>query len=339
MKRLTLEEIGKIAGVSRATVSRVINNHPNIRPEVRDRVKKVIAETGYQPNLAARSLASNESKILGLIMPSILQSAFTDPYYPRLIQGISKACNENDYTVSLFLFQTQEEEQRTIKRIVGNGMIDGLIVTADTTKNPFVPTLRKFQIPFVQIGRPLDKDANEVSFVDVDNVAGGYLATLHLIQQGYKRIGQIATALNTAGMDRDAGYRRALSERGFTVDKDLIVFGDFSEASGYEAMKSLLQQKPDAVFVQSDTMAMGVLRAIRDAGLCVPQDIALVSFDDLPTSAAAEPSLTTIRQPIQRTGALAVETLIDILQTNPEPPRHIVLPVELVIRSSCGAVT
>ena len=339
MKRLTLEEIGKIAGVSRATVSRVINNHPNIRPEVRDRVKKVIAETGYQPNLAARSLASNESKILGLIMPSILQSAFTDPYYPRLIQGISKACNENDYTVSLFLFQTQEEEQRTIKRIIGNGMVDGLIVTADTTSNPFVPTLRKFNVPFVQIGRPIEKDANTVSFVDVDNVAGGYLATLHLIQQGYKRIGQIATALNTAGMDRDAGYQRALAERGFKVDKDLIVFGDFSEASGYEAMKLLLEQKPDAVFVQSDTMAMGVLKAIRDAGLCVPQDIAIVSFDDLPTSATAEPPLTSIRQPIQRTGALAVETLIDILKTSSEPPRHIVLPVELVIRSSCGAVT
>lgn len=339
MKRLTLEEIGKIAGVSRATVSRVINNHPNIRPEVRERVKKVIAETGYQPNLAARSLASNESKMLGLIMPSVLQSAFTDPYYPRLIQGISKACNENDYTVSLFLFQTQEEEQRVMKRIVGNGMIDGLIVTADTLEHPFVPTILEYNIPFVQVGRPREKDARNISFVDVDNDAGAYLATLHLIQQGYKRIAQIATSHNTAGIDRDTGYRRALSERGFAIDEDLIAYGDFSETSGYERMKELISQKPDAVFVQSDAMTVGALKALREENICVPDDIAVVSFDDLPMAALSDPPLTTIRQHIQRVGALAVETLIDIIKTSPEPTRHIVLPVELVIRSTCGAVT
>jgi LacI family transcriptional regulator len=339
MKRLTLEEIGEIAGVSRATVSRVINNHPNIRPEVRERVKKVIAETGYQPNLAARSLASNESKILGLIMPSILQSAFTDPYYPRLVQGISRACNENDYTVSLFLFQTEEEEERMIQRIAGNGLIGGLIVTADTFHNPFVHKLQEYQIPFVQIGRPRDEDANRISFVDVDNEAGSYLATLHLIQQGYERIAEIATAHNTAGMDRDAGYRRALSERRFPIDSNLIVYGDFSEKSGYRAMKELLPHKPDAIFIQSDAMSQGAMKALREAGLRVPDDIAIVSFDDLPLAMNAEPPLTAIRQPILHVGALAVETLIDMLKTSTEPPRHIILPVELVIRATCGAVT
>ena len=307
MKRLTLEEIGKLAGVSRSTVSRVINNHPNIRSEVRERVQKVIDETGYQPNSAARSLASKQSKILGLIMPSIVQSAFTDPYYPRIIQGISHACNENDYTVSLLLFETKEEEHKMIKRVVGSGLIDGLIITADTINNPFVPTIQKYNIPFVQIGRPREKDSNFVSYIDVDNIAGAHLATTHLIQQGFTCIGQIATVHNTAGVDRDTGFRRAMAERGLNINEDLIAVADFTEASGYQAMKTLIPKKPQAVFVQSDAMAVGAIRAIRDHKLKVPDDIAIASFDDLSFAATADPPLTTIRQPIYRTGELAVE--------------------------------
>ena len=337
MKRLTLEEIGKLAGVSRATVSRVINDHPNIRPEVRERVKQVIAETGYQPNLAARSLASNESKMLGLVMPSIIQSAFTDPYYPRLIQGISHACNQKDYTISLFLFQTQAEERRIIKRIVGNGLFDGLILSADTLLQPFVPTLLEYNIPFVQIGRPESDNINQISFVDIDNIVGASLATSHLIRLGYERIAQIATMHNTAGMDRDTGYRKALAEHHIAVKKELIAVGDFSEKGGYTAMNVLLAHKPDAVFAQSDAMALGAIKAIHDAGLNVPDDIAVVGFDDL-LSDTIEPALTTIRQPIHRTGSLAVEMLIDKIKTPDEQSQHIVLPVELVIRASCGAV-
>jgi LacI family transcriptional regulator len=312
----------------------VINNHPNIRSEVRERVQKVIDQTGYQPNSAARSLASKQSRILGLIMPSILQSAFTDPYYPRIIQGISHACNQNDYTVSLLLFQTREEEQKMIKRVVASGLIDGLIITADTINNPFVPTIKKYNIPFVQIGRPHTEDSDSISYIDVDNIAGSHLATTHLIQEGYSCIAQIATIHNTAGTDRDAGFRRAMAERGLSVNEDLIEIGDFSESSGYSAMKLLLLKKPDAVFVQSDAMAIGAIRAIREHGLKIPDDIAIASFDDLPFAATADPPLTSIRQPIFRTGFLAVETLIDIIRTSAEPTRRIVLPVELVMRAS-----
>lgn len=338
MKRWTLEEIGKLAGVSRSTVSRVINNHPSIRPHVRARVEKVIAETGYQPNSAARSLASNRSRIIGLLMPSVLQSAFTDPYYPRVIQAISHACNENDYTVSLFLSQTVEEEEKMIRRIVGGGLIDGLIVTADTIDTPFVPTIQRLGIPFVQIGRPHEQSAEQISYIDVDNYAGAHQATSHLIQQGHTRIAQIATVHNSAGFDRDRGYRHALSERGIAIDEDLIELADFSEASGYNAMKALLPKAPDAVFVQSDKMAIGALRALREADVRVPEDIAIVGFDDLPVATMGEIELTTVRQPIYRTGVMAVETLLDILNTSMEPARHIVLPVELVIRASSGAI-
>lgn len=338
MKRLTLVEIGKLAGVSRSTVSRVINNHPNISPQVRERVERVIHETGFQPNSAARTLASRESKTLGLIMPSIVQTAFTDPYYPRVIQGISHACNQNDYTVSLFLFQTKEEEERISKRIVSNGLVDGLIITADTKDNPFVPYIQEAGIPYVQIGRPIDLANDTGNYIDVDNEVGAYIATSYLIQLGYRCIGQIATIHNSAGVDRDAGYRRALSERGLEINESLIEVADFSEIGGYHAMIRLLPAQPDAVFVQSDAMSIGVLRAIREAGLSVPDDIALVSFDDLPLATTADPPLTTIRQPIYRTGVLAVETLIDIIKTSSTTARRIVLPVELVIRASSGTV-
>ena len=338
MKRLTLEEIGQIAGVSRSTVSRVINGHPNIRPAVRQRVEDVIRQTGYQPNSAARSLASSQSRVFGLVMPSLMQSAFADPYYPMVIQAISHACNQHDYTPALFLFQTLEEEEKTSQRIVASGMIDGLIVTADTIESTFVSKIQQYDIPFVQIGRPLQSSIAEISYVDVDNEAGAYLAASHLIQLGYRRIGQLATAHNIAGAHRDAGFRQALADRSLPIDESLIEVSDFSEAGGYDAMRALLERGPEAVFAHSDAIALGAIRAIRDRGLKTPNDIAVVGFDDMPLAASADPPLTTVRQPIYRTGTLAVETLIDIVKTSPAPARHIVLPVELVIRASSGAV-
>lgn len=335
MAKLTLEEIGKLAGVSRATVSRVINNYPHIRAEVRERVLKIIEETGYQPNLAARSLASSESNIIGLVIPSIINEVFTDPYYPRLTQGITQACNENGYTLSLFLFHSQEEEKMAARRIIGNSLLDGIILTADILDDPIVPDLIAADVPFVQVGRPQQPD--KVSYVDSDNTYGGELATNHLIQLGYRRIGQIATAHNTAGIDRSFGYITALRKNNISEIEDLLVYGDFSRESGYHAMQTLLPHRPDAVFIQSDMMALGAIQAIRETGLSVPDDIAIVSFDDLPPALLGEPPLTTVHQPIQETGAAAVKMLLDILQNGTKPPRKKILPVELAIRGSCGA--
>ncbi|MYI42094.1 MAG: LacI family transcriptional regulator [Chloroflexi bacterium] len=339
MKRWTLEDIGKLAGVSRSTVSRVINDHPHTSPAVRQRVEQVIRETGYQPNSAARSLASSQSRILGLVMPSLLQSAFADPYYALVIQAISQACIQHDYTPSLFLFQNAAEEAKMSQRLASSGLIDGLIVTADTIDSQFVQMIQPYDIPFVQIGRPQRETASCIIYLDVDNEPGANLAGSHLLQQGYRRIGQIATLHNTAGQDRDAGFRRALNDRGLPIDEALIALSSFSEASGYRAMQHLLPRQPEAVFAQSDAIALGAIRAIRDSDLRVPEDIAVVGFDDMPLAASSSPPLTTVRQPIARAGKLAVETLLDIIQTSPQPARHIVLPVELVIRASSGAVS
>jgi LacI family transcriptional regulator len=334
-ERLTLEQIGNLAGVSRSTVSRVINNEPHVKPEVRERVLQVVAETGYVPHPAARSLASQRSGVIGLIIPLTIQSLFDDPYFSRLILGISRACNAHDYILSLFVFHSKEEEARLYPRITRNRLLDGIIVTATHVDDPVIPQLCANNVPFVLNGRHEDP---KVSYVEPDNVTGAHTAVSHLIRLGHSRIATITGPLdNLAAVDRKQGYVDALNDRGRLLDEALIASGDYTELSGFEAMQRLLPHKPDAVFVASDTMALGVFRALRVAGLTVPNDVAVVSFDDLPHAATTDPPLTTVRQPILQAGVLAVETLIDILSNGREPPRRIIMPTELVIRASCGS--
>lgn len=337
MSKLTLEKIARLSGVSRSTVSRVVNNHSSVKPEVRARVLRVIEETGYHPDPAARSLAGYRSGILGLVVPRAVQFLFTDPYYPRLMQGITQACNLHDYILSLFLFHTADEEAKLTPRVLRNQLVDGVIVSALPIDDPFVAQLLEFEVPFVMIGRPED-EATNISYVNVDNVGGAFQATNHLLRLGRKRIATITGHLNTTvGCDRRQGYIEALNSRGLAVDEVLITEGDFTESGGFMAMQRLLPAGPDAVFVASDTMAYGALRALRTAGIRVPGEIAVVGFDDLPSSATTDPPLTTMRQPIRRLGAQAVENLIDILNNDPLPPRRTVATAQLVIRKSCGA--
>jgi LacI family transcriptional regulator len=332
---LTLKQIGEMAGVSSATVSRVINNRPSVRSEVRERVQRIISETGYQPNAAARTLAGQRSNIVGLVIPQTAHILFTDPYFPRLIQGITQACQVHDYTLSLFLFHAVEDEAKLSTRILRRQILDGVIVTATQIGDPLVEEMLASEIPFVVIG----KDPTEgVSFVDADNAAGAYTATSHLIRLGRKRLATITGPLsNFASVDRLNGYLNALRDRGRPPEERWIANGDYTEAGGFAAMCELLEQKPDAVFVASDAMALGAMRAIQGAGLRIPQDIAVVGFDDLPQSATFTPPLTTIRQPIKRAGVIAFDTLLDVVEHGLEPPRRIILPTELVIRQSCGA--
>lgn len=337
MSKLTLEEIAQISGVSRSTVSRVINNQPNVKREVRERVLRVVAETGYHPDPAARSLAGRRTGVIGLVIPRAVTMLFNDPYIPRLLQGITQTCNTHDYTLSLFLLHTQEEEEKLHPRILRTQLFDGVIIQAAQIGDSLTRQMVENEVPFVMLGRP-EGDSN-VSFVNADNVIGAYTAVSHLVQLGYQRIATITGPLDTtAGLDRQQGYLNALRDRGRgSGDSNLIVQGDFTETSGYVCMQRLLPHKPDAVFVASDTMAFGALRALRQSGLSVPKDVAVVGFDDLLPSATSDPPLTTIRQPILRFGTQVVETLIDILNNGPRPARRIVMPTELVIRSSCGA--
>lgn len=332
---MNLEQIAKLSGVSRSTVSRVVNNDPNVNAVTREKVMQVVRRVNYVPNAAARGLAAGRTHVIGLVIPMGVSTLFTDPYFPLLIQGASSACNAHDYSVMLWLAEP-EYERRQIRQIMYSGLIDGVIIASMLTNDSLVQALIDGALPFMLVGRhPTD---SRVNYVDADNVNGARDAIRHLLRMGRTRIGLINGPMNMiAGADRLAGYTQALRERGQLVQPEMITDGGFSEAGGYLAMQQLLPRQPDAVFAASDAMAIGALRVLHEAGLRVPEDVALIGFDDMPFAARSDPPLTTIRQPTYRMGGLAVETLLDLIEHPDSPPHHIVLPTELVVRASCGA--
>jgi LacI family transcriptional regulator len=334
----TLEEVARLAGVSRSTVSRVINNHPNVRTEKRERVWQVIRKSGYQPHAVARSLVTNRTQIVGMVIPEAVTRLFTDPFFPILLRGATDACNAHRYQLMLSLFAASANQQEMYQNLLGNGYLDGVIVASASLDDPLISNLVHDRVPFVSVGRHPNR---QVHFVDVDNFGGARMAVEHLIRLGHQRIATITGPLDMAhGQDRLEGYHQALATHRIPVEEDLIVEGDFTESSGMASMQRLLPADPTAVFVASDTMAVGALKALRQAGREVPQEIALVSFDDIPIASAIEPGLTTVRQPIERMGSMAVEVLLSLVESSPEeeaPVHRIVLPTELVVRASCGS--
>jgi len=332
---LTLEDIARLSGVSRSTVSRVINADSNVKEETRQKVMQVIQNIDFQPNLAARRLAAGHTNVIGLVIPAGVSTLFVDPYFPQLIQGVSTACNAHEYSVMLWLAEP-EYERRMIRQILHSGLVDGVIVSSTLMDDPIVNSLYESRMPFILVGR---HPSLEVNYLDVDNVEAGREATLHLMRLGRKKVATITGPQNQiAGYDRFQGYQRALQERRQALRSELVVEGDFTESGGYTAMLQLIPMRPDAVFVASDMMAVGAMRALHEVNLTVPEDVAIIGFDDIPAAAKADPPLTTVRQPIRTMGSVAVETLIDILAHPGSEVRHILVATELVIRSTCGTM-
>lgn len=336
MSNLNLEDIAKLAGVSRSTVSRVINLSPRVSPDVRNRVLKIIDQTGYHPNLAARSLVSRRTNVIGLVIPRTTSAFFTDPYFPALTQGIAFGCNNNHQTLCLFLVGNQEDEEEITPRITRHGMLDGILVQTSPMLDNLFKRLQSSSMPYLVLGRPHEDVI--VNYIDVDNVRGAMQATNHLLNLGYQRIGMITGSCETSAMiDRTEGFRRAMAKAKRKIEPALVAEGDFSEVSGYAAMKKILQARPDAIFSQSDVMALGAIRAVQEAGLSVPEDIAFVGYDDLPIATISPLKLTTIRQPITHFGIKAVEMLLDMIQNGAKVANRMILGTELVIRETCGA--
>lgn len=333
MPKLTLLDVAKLAGVSRSTVSRVVNEDPNVSIEARNRVLEVIRRTGYKPNMAARSLRTKTSNIIGLVIPENVRTLYTDPFFLQLNQGTTQACNAHDKTLALFV---EANHETLIPRVTRGGHLDGVVVQSGRRNGRLIEALLEARIPFVVAGRP--HNTKGTSYVDIDNRSASYLATLHLIKLGYKRIAHITGPLDeVAGMDRLIGYKHALQDGGLPVDEALISPADFRQTGAYIAAKRLIPQRPDAVFVASDLMARAAINAFKEAGLRVPEDIGVVGFDDLSPAVSEAPHLTTIRQPVVEFGYQAVEMLIDLIEHGTEIPRQILLSHELVIRDSCGA--
>lgn len=332
---LNLEDIARLSGVSRSTVSRVINNNPYVSEKTRQRVLEVIKEQDFRPNLAARALVTQRTRTLSMVIPQALGYTFTDPYFPALLQGVIEKANEHDHAVMLWIGSSAEEEDRFRSRIVSNNLVDGVIIASAFQSDPLIPSLARNDFPFVLVGPPPIPNLN---FVDVDNQRAAQVAVSHLIRLGWKRIGTITGPQKMgAGQARLDGYRRAFERANLPVDEALIVQGNFDEMSGYLGMRTLLSRSVDAVFAASDMMALGALRAIRERGLRVPEDIGIVGFDDMPVAAATTPPLTTVRQPIRELGALAAQMLIGLLDQPASRPNQIILQAQLIVRDTCGA--
>ncbi len=328
---LTLEQIGKQAGVSRSTVSRVLNDHPDVRSEVRARVKAVIEDTGYMPNQAARALVSSRTGLIGLVMLTEVDELFGDPYYSALVQGIQQGCRDHGLIFSIFPVHGPGPSN-VLTTQIAQGFLDGVIVTAGPRSDRLVSRLRDRNKRLVVVGHPVDDV--DLLRVDVENRVGSATAVKHLLDHGRKRVGFIGPSdEHSFGVERFDGYKDALADAGLKVDKRLIRLETPTVEGGYRAALAILSSNVDAIHVATDPMAEGVFRALAERGVRIPDDVAIVGFDGLDRGPQLEPSLTTVVQPVTEVGRTAVALLADDNPTT-EP---IILPTSLRIGGSCGS--
>lgn len=337
---MTLEELGRLAGVSRSTVSRVVNGDARVSPGARARVEDAIRASGYVPHAAARSLASNRTRILGLLIPGAVGFIFSDPYFPKMIQGVVDACNDADYGMMLMMEPADDPaaSERIYQRVFRGRHLDGVILTTSLLGDPLIERLAADELPAVLIGR--HPSLPSLATVDVDNRGASCRAVQHLVGHGHLRIAHIAGPLDImAAIDRADGYREALTSAGIPLDGSLVISCDFTEASGRDAMRRLLAHpdgRPDAVFCGSDSMAAGAFRALAEFGLSAPRDIAVMGFDGLEQHAVSFPHLSTVVQPIPELGRSAVGALLSRIAAPAEVPARLMLPTRLALRGSCG---
>ena len=329
--RPTLEQVARHAGVSRATVSRVVNGSTTVAEPIRQAVRKAVAELGYVPNLAARSLVTQRTDSIALILPETTTRVFSDDqFFPGIIRGVSHELEGADKQLVLLLIGSDAAHDRA-ERYATTGHVDGVLFASIHGADPLPELLVRAGVPVVCSGRPLV--TSRVPYVDVDQLGGVELAIRHLLDTGRRRIATIAGPQDmVAGVDRLAGYRRVLAD---SDRRSIVAVGDFTRDSGAAAMRQLLADDPalDAVFVASDLMAHGALRTLREAGRQVPEDVAVVGFDDIQIARYTDPPLTTVRQPIEEIGRTIARQLLRQLAGEQVEP-SLVLPTELVVRES-----
>ncbi|GAA3385385.1 LacI family DNA-binding transcriptional regulator [Cryptosporangium minutisporangium] len=336
--RPTLDAVAELAGVSRATVSRVVNQSSKVGPEVRARVEDAIRTLGYVPNPVARSLVTRRTDAVALVVGEPSNLVMTDPWLSRLILATSRELGDAGRQAVLLLTGGDDDHDR-IARYLAGGHVDGAIVLSVHRTDPLLTALRDLPVPVMFGGHPWVDDLGTAGSIDVDQRDGARRAVEHLVGLGRRRIATITGSLDQrAAVERLDGYRGVLEgyrESLGEPDPALIAHGDFTRAGGERAMAELLDRAPDldAVFAASDLTAAGALGVLRRAGRRVPDDVAVIGFDDLEEVAAwTEPPLTTVHQPVGGFGRRLVEALLEMLSGG-EPVRE-VLPVHLVLRAS-----
>ncbi|GAB2578923.1 LacI family DNA-binding transcriptional regulator [Kribbella endophytica] len=327
----TLEQVAALAGVSRATVSRVVNGSPKVLPDTVAAVEQAIGQLGYVPNRAARALVTRRTDSVALVMPEPDSRVFSDPFFAGILRGVSRTLAPTSSQLVLLIEPAEGDDQRLLRYLRG-GHVDGAIIVSHHGRDNVLQDLAQLPLPIVFSARPIGVEV-PVASVDVDNVAGARTAVEYLLSKGRKRIGIIAGPLDmTAGLDRLTGYQEVAAEAGFD---EAVVFGDFTAEGGEQATIQLLDEHPDldGIFVANDLMATATLRVLSQRGRRVPDDVSVVGFDDSVVATTTTPQLTTVRQPVEKLGSRLAELLLAKIGgadlTSPE-----IYGTELVVRGS-----
>ncbi|MCM3129260.1 MULTISPECIES: LacI family DNA-binding transcriptional regulator [unclassified Paenibacillus] len=334
---VTIKDVAKMAGVSPSTVSRVLSGHPRISQKTASKVRTIMTELGYHPNMMAKSLVSKTTKSIGVILPKPAEELFLNTFFMELIRGIVSQANKSGYDIVISSGANEQEEVEAVGRLVHGGRIDGAVLLHSRQNDPVVEYLHNLDFPFVLVGR--NELYQDVLSVDTDNVQAAYDATRHLISFGHERIGFVSGPKNLiVSKDRMKGYKKAMHEAGLSTKSEWIVEDDFLQESGYRAMSfyMTLPERPTALVVIDDVVSFGVLRGLNELGYKVPEDLCIVSFNNNAVSELYSPPLSSVDIGIYHLGYVASQALIQAIQGDDKSlfcKRHII-PHRLMVRQS-----
>jgi LacI family transcriptional regulator len=332
----TIDDVARLSKTSRSTVSRVLNNQHGVSDAARRRVQEVIAELHFKPNHHARGLVTGQTGTIGVIVPRTVTLVSADPFFAPVIDGIYKSAHGGQFSVMLWIIDTPTDGQWLAQHLMKSRQVDGVVMIPSPPAEVLYRSLINSEMPCITIGRFNDQSD---CYVDIDNHMGAVMAVKHLIDLGRKRIATLTgRQIELSGRDRLEGYKDALQQAGLAFDPALVIEGEYQEGIAYHATKALLDGRCDAIFAANDSMAIGAMNAIQANGLRIPEDIAVVGFDDMPRASLLKPALTTIRQPLNQFGEIATEFLLALIQRQPHAQQAL-LPTELIIRESSGVTS
>jgi LacI family transcriptional regulator len=328
---ITIIDVARESGVSYSTVSRVLSGFEFVKESTRKRVLEAAERLGYVANLQARSLAGGRSQIIGLLVPGLDNS-----YIGEITRGIDEELAKSNYNLMIYTTHRQVAKEAMYVNTIANSLSDGLLLLVPLVPTPYLESLSDRGFPYVLIDQT--DTTGKSSVVNSTNWQGAYDATKYLIDLGHRRIGFITglTQLNSA-IDRLEGYKAALADHNMPFDDALISQSNFTKNGGFDATQKLLElaNLPTAIFAANDLSAFGVMDAVREHGLRIPEDISIIGFDDIPQAEVTHPKLTTVRQPLEQMGRVAVKLLLEHIENPDRPPRHVTLATRLVVRDSC----
>ncbi|WP_163101633.1 LacI family DNA-binding transcriptional regulator [Peribacillus alkalitolerans] len=335
---ITIKDVAKLAKVAPSTVSRVIANNPRISERTKEKVREAMNELGYHPNFIARSLANQSTQVIGLVLPNSTDVFFQNPFFPTVLRGLSEGAHERQYALQISTGKTEDEIYDGVVQMVQGGRVDGVILLYSRIEDRVLTYLKERKFPFVVIGKPF-KDVEQITHVDNDNYKATKEATKYLLDLGHKQIGFIGGDLNfVVTIERLLGYEKALREAGIQSNDDFIIHSQFLREGGQEAISKLLNLKnpPTALVVADDLMALGVLNTLSEMNISVPDDISILSFNNVLFSELSKPPLTSVDINIFELGYQAAKSLIQLLENPKEPVKRLIVPHELVKRQSCA---